>query len=137
MDMKQCYLCGGTEFNKRPGSVRDNPELEVLECASCGLVFLSSFDHIRDGFYENSEMPTVNVGSRQNGRLRSTNVIDTKYDKKEIKLALEKCLFDKTFRDSIKNCPNPYGTGNSGNKIAKVLAEVSIDQKLLRKRITY
>ncbi len=56
VDVKKCYLCGGTEFNKRPGSVRDRPELEVLECASCGLVFLSSFDHIEDFFYENSEM---------------------------------------------------------------------------------
>ena len=27
-----------------------------MECASCGLVFLSSFNHIEDGFYENSEM---------------------------------------------------------------------------------
>ena len=53
---KECYLCGGTEFNIRPGSVRDNLELEVFECASCGLVFLSSFDHIKDDFYENSEM---------------------------------------------------------------------------------
>ena len=53
---KECYLCGGTNFNKRPGSVRDRPELEVFECASCGLVFLSSFDHIRDDFYESSEM---------------------------------------------------------------------------------
>ena len=56
IDKKHCYLCGGTKFNKRPGNVRDNPELEVLECVSCGLVFLSSFDHIRDDFYENSEM---------------------------------------------------------------------------------
>lgn len=53
---KECYLCGGTEFKKRPGSVRDRPELEVFECASCGLVFLSSFDHIGDSFYESSEM---------------------------------------------------------------------------------
>jgi len=56
VDVKKCYLCDGTEFNKRPGSVRDNPEIEVFECASCGLVFLSSLDHIRNGFYENSEM---------------------------------------------------------------------------------
>ena len=27
----ECYLGGGTEFNKRPGSVRDNLELEILE----------------------------------------------------------------------------------------------------------
>jgi len=53
---KRCYLCEGTKYNKRPGSVRDRPELEVFECASCGLVCLSSFDHIKDGFYESSEM---------------------------------------------------------------------------------
>ena len=56
IDEIKCYLCGGAELNKRLGSVRDKPELEVFECASCGLVFLSSFDHIRDGFYESSEM---------------------------------------------------------------------------------
>ena len=56
IDVKKCYLCGYTEFNKRPGSVRDNPNLKILECASCGLVFLSSLDHIRDDFYKNSEM---------------------------------------------------------------------------------
>jgi len=53
---EECYLCGGTKFKKRPGSVRDRPELEIFECASCGLVFLSSFDYIKDGFYENSGM---------------------------------------------------------------------------------
>ena len=55
INVEKCYLCGSTEFNKRPGSVRDSSELEVLECASCGLVFLSSFDHIRNGFYEDSQ----------------------------------------------------------------------------------
>ena len=45
---EKCYLCGGAEFNRMSGSVRDNAELEVFECTSCGLVFLSSFDHIRD-----------------------------------------------------------------------------------------
>ena len=56
IDEIKCYLCGGTEFNKRPGSVRDRSGMEILECASCGFVCLSSFDHIRDGFYENSGM---------------------------------------------------------------------------------
>ena len=66
---EKCYLCGGAELNKRPGSVRDRSELEILECASCGLVFLSSFEHIKDGFYENSkmhgqEMPDVQASFR-------------------------------------------------------------------------
>lgn len=53
---QKCYLCSGTEFNKKQGRVRDRSDLEIFECASCGLVFLSSFDHIKNGFYENSKM---------------------------------------------------------------------------------
>lgn len=52
----KCYLCGAKQLVKRMGSVRDNPELEIFKCASCGLVFLSSFNHVKDGFYESSEM---------------------------------------------------------------------------------
>jgi 2-polyprenyl-3-methyl-5-hydroxy-6-metoxy-1,4-benzoquinol methylase len=55
-NQKQCYLCGKTEFKQRPGNVRDNSELKIYECTSCGLVFLSSFDHIQQGFYEKSAM---------------------------------------------------------------------------------
>ncbi|MDR2409545.1 MAG: class I SAM-dependent methyltransferase [Bacteroidales bacterium] len=36
--------------------MRDNDSLDVLECSNCGLVFLSSFDHIVEDFYENSGM---------------------------------------------------------------------------------
>ena len=62
----KCYLCGSTEFNKRPGSVRDRSELEHLECVCCGLVFLSSFDHIKEGFYEGSEMHGEEMPSIEN-----------------------------------------------------------------------
>lgn len=81
--------------------------------------------------------PTVNIGSRQQGRLRSTNVIDVDYDKAEIIAATKRCLFDKEFRESCFNCENPYGTGDAGKKIAEVLASIPIDQTLFRKKITY
>ena len=51
-----CYLCEGKELKKRAGSVRDNPSLDIMECARCGLVFLSSFSHIKEGFYEDAKM---------------------------------------------------------------------------------
>lgn len=56
MSDKKCCLCNGLKFNNRPGSVRDNCKLKILVCASCGLVFLSSFAHIENNFYENSNM---------------------------------------------------------------------------------
>lgn len=54
--MTSCYLCGSTSYTDRPGSVRDNPDLQILECTNCGLVYLSSFDHIQDHHYEQSGM---------------------------------------------------------------------------------
>ncbi len=52
----QCYLCGGEEHKTRSGRVRDDPKIKILECNSCGLVFLSSRSHIIDGHYEKSGM---------------------------------------------------------------------------------
>jgi 2-polyprenyl-3-methyl-5-hydroxy-6-metoxy-1,4-benzoquinol methylase len=51
-----CYLCGKDRFKKREGKVRDNPSLDIIECLSCGLVFLSSFDHIHRDFYQEARM---------------------------------------------------------------------------------
>lgn len=56
LPIQSCYLCGGKNFHERNGKVRDNPGLKVLECSDCGLVFLSSFAHIKDGFYQESGM---------------------------------------------------------------------------------
>lgn len=52
----RCYLCGSSSYSVRPGKVRDNPDLLPLECSGCGLVALSSFDHISPQFYEESQM---------------------------------------------------------------------------------
>jgi 2-polyprenyl-3-methyl-5-hydroxy-6-metoxy-1,4-benzoquinol methylase len=54
--LTSCYLCGGNQFGKKKGKVRDNPDLEIIECLSCGLVFLSSFDHIHTDFYQEARM---------------------------------------------------------------------------------
>lgn len=47
-----CYLCGSTQFRYRDGEVRDDPALKIVECRDCGLVSLSSLDHIQIGHYE-------------------------------------------------------------------------------------
>jgi SAM-dependent methyltransferase len=54
--MHTCYLCQGKDLKKIEGQVRDNSNLEIIKCISCGLVFLSSFSHIKSGFYESSGM---------------------------------------------------------------------------------
>lgn len=52
----ECYLCGAEAHSFRKGKVRDDPDLKIRECTKCGLVSLSSTDHIKNGHYENSGM---------------------------------------------------------------------------------
>jgi UDP-N-acetylglucosamine 2-epimerase (non-hydrolysing)/GDP/UDP-N,N'-diacetylbacillosamine 2-epimerase (hydrolysing) len=81
--------------------------------------------------------PTVNVGSRQQGRLRASNVLDVGYDRGQILAAIDRCLHDESFKAQAHDCYNPYGQGRSGLLIADVLATVPIDTALIRKRMTY
>lgn len=83
------------------------------------------------------KLPVVNVGTRQSGRQRECNVIDAGYDRKKILAAIKKALDDKKFRLALSKCNSPYGDGKTAQRIAKLLAEIKVDNKLLQKRITY
>jgi len=80
--------------------------------------------------------PAVDVGSRQLGRLRANNVINTGYHADEIEGAIRRSLFDEVFRDQCRSVENPYGIGDAGPKIADVLAKVELTPALLRKSMT-
>jgi len=54
--MSDCYLCGCKDSKVRSGRVRDSADISVLECSDCGLVYLSSLEHIDDNHYKNSGM---------------------------------------------------------------------------------
>ena len=81
--------------------------------------------------------PVVNIGSRQQGRMRANNVIDVAYDSDAIESAVEKCVEDEVLRTRCRECANPYGSGNAGPQIAEVLAKATINSRLLQKRMTY
>lgn len=80
--------------------------------------------------------PTVNIGSRQDGRLRGQNVIDAGYDAAAIEAAVRRCIHDEAFRQLCRVAENPYWLGDAGPKIADVLAKVPLDAALIRKRMT-
>jgi UDP-hydrolysing UDP-N-acetyl-D-glucosamine 2-epimerase len=80
--------------------------------------------------------PTVNIGSRQKGRLRGDNVLDVDYDAGDIVQKVYQCFNDQEFRKQCSETNNPYYRGNAGKKIAKILSKVTIDQALIQKRMT-
>src|SRR3989338_3882182 len=82
-------------------------------------------------------LPVVNIGTRQAGRERAKNIIDVDYKKEDIKKAIKKALFDKKFKQQVRYSKNPYiGTQMAGLKIAKVLGGITIDEKLLQKKLS-
>ncbi len=70
--------------------------------------------------------PTVNIGTRQQGRERGENVIDVDNNSKEIREAIEKQIKNKTFTPNYL-----YGNGHSAEKIIKVIKnlDISIQKK--------
>ncbi len=98
---------------------------------STGLIGNSS-----SGIHETStfNIPTVNIGTRQNGRLRPKNVIDVGYDEKEILKAILKC---KQIRNNGIEFENPYGDGRSANKIIGIIKTLDLSPNIIQKKITY
>ena len=80
--------------------------------------------------------PTVNIGTRQNGRLCGGNIINCDYSYTAILSAVNKALYNEEFRALCRTSSNPYGIGNTATKIADILAHMELDERLIRKRMT-
>lgn len=91
------------------------------------------------GIIESStfKLPVVNIGNRQKGRLRSNNIIDTGYSKKEIVAGINKALFDEKFKSRLNDIENIYGDGTTSLQVIQVLKTIDIGKKLLEKKLTY
>jgi UDP-hydrolysing UDP-N-acetyl-D-glucosamine 2-epimerase len=79
------------------------------------------------------KLPVVNIGNRQEGRVRGANVIDVGYRREEIIEGIRKAL-DTDFRASLSAMANPYGVGAAADQIVARLKEVPLDHHLLVKR---
>lgn len=82
-------------------------------------------------------LPVVNIGNRQKGRERNVNVVDADSDRQSITHALDFVLYDREFGNSLRYLQNPCYPGGSGCRIVKVLSEIVLGEKLLKKKLTY
>jgi UDP-N-acetylglucosamine 2-epimerase len=73
------------------------------------------------GLYEapSFDVPTVNIGRRQEGRLRASSVIDCPPERKAIGAAIQKALAQKP-----EGTVNPYGDGEAAARIVAVLKAI-------------
>jgi GDP/UDP-N,N'-diacetylbacillosamine 2-epimerase (hydrolysing) len=109
---------------------------------SLGQVNYFSFLNQVDGMIGNSssgllEMPyfkkgTINIGTRQSGRLFAKSVINIKIKKSKIIQAVKK-LLSNNFQKNIKNNINPYGNPGASDKIIKILKKIKV-KKIINKK---
>ncbi len=95
--------------------------INIFDCvvgnSSSGLFEVPSF-----------KKPTVNIGDRQKGRIKSNSVIDCAVNKKEILKAISRAL-----SMNCDNIVNPYGEGKSATKIVSLLETIDIKKISLQK----
>jgi UDP-N-acetylglucosamine 2-epimerase len=68
------------------------------------------------------DLPAVNIGTRQAGRLRGANVIDVGYSTEEILAGIEQALALR-----LEGIINPYGDGHAVPRIIQALKHTPLD----------
>ncbi|WP_395303217.1 UDP-N-acetylglucosamine 2-epimerase [Pectobacterium polonicum] len=84
----------------------------VIGNSSSGIIEVPAFD-----------VPTVNIGERQKGRLAAQSVLNCSADEKEIITAIEKAL-TRSYKLDHEKIVNPYGQGDASAKIISMIKSV-------------
>lgn len=87
----------------------------VIGNSSSGLIEVPTF-----------KVPTVNIGNRQKGRIAGETVISCAGDKSSILNAIDKGLSSE-FKEKCFNSQNPYGEGDSSDRIINIILNTSLD----------
>jgi UDP-N-acetylglucosamine 2-epimerase (non-hydrolysing)/GDP/UDP-N,N'-diacetylbacillosamine 2-epimerase (hydrolysing) len=96
--------------------------LAMVGNSSSGIIEAASFG-----------LPVVNIGSRQCGRVRGANVIDTGYGRDEVRKAIQRAIAPE-FRQAISSRANPYrGAGPAAAAIVQRLKSQVLGDRLLQK----
>lgn len=104
-------------------TVRNLPPNRFLKLLTQASVLVgNSSAGIREASYLG--VPVVNIGTRQWGRERASNVIDVPHDAERIAKAIEQQIAHGPYPSSPL-----YGSGNSGQQIAEVLCRTLITTK--------
>jgi UDP-hydrolysing UDP-N-acetyl-D-glucosamine 2-epimerase len=102
-------------------------ETYVRLMLSCACAIGNSSAPLREGAFVG--VPTVNIGTRQQGRDRADNVVDAGCERREIVGAVRRQLAHGRYASS-----HLYGDGGAGVRIAEILADAPLR---VQKRLSY
>lgn len=99
--------------------------LMVIGNSSSGLLEAPSFG-----------IPTINIGDRQKGRIQADSVINCEPIKGDITKSINLALSDE-FVQKAKKTVNPYGNGDTSNKVVEVIKDYLLNDKIDLKKKFY
>ena len=126
---------GGRLINKMIDKyVAENTEKAIAFTSLGQLRYLSALQYM-DAVVGNSssgiveapsfKLATINIGNRQKGRVRANSTIDVSVNKADLTSALAE-IYTPEFMASLKHIVNPYGRGNSSEKVVQTLKTVEL-----------
>ena len=80
--------------------------------------------------------PAINIGRRQDLRFRGQNVIDCSFEPRKLKESITLAK-SKGFVDQSRQASNPYGDGESSQRILEILESTQVNPEFLIKQINY
>jgi GDP/UDP-N,N'-diacetylbacillosamine 2-epimerase (hydrolysing) len=116
-------------------AVRSLPHAEFLGALlSAGVIVGNSSSGIIEA--PAAGTPTVNIGPRQAGRLQDRGTtFNCEYGRQAVAVAIARALRRKGRLQPYR--ATPYGDGEAARRIARAIARVRIDERLLRKQNSY
>ncbi|MCE0558560.1 UDP-N-acetylglucosamine 2-epimerase [Motilimonas sp. E26] len=81
----------------------------VIGNSSSGIIEVPAFD-----------VPTVNIGSRQKGRLAAKSVLNAEPNKRAISAAISVAI-SRTYKHDNEKVPNPYGQGDTSSQVIEMI----------------
>ena len=79
------------------------------------------------------KVPAINIGSRQDGKIKPKNVIDTNYKVNEIIKAIKKAR-SRLFKRNNLNFKSPYEDKIKSDEVVKIIYQTLKRKDLLKKK---
>lgn len=92
---------------------------------NCNLILGNSSSGILEAPYLG--VKTINIGDRQEGRVKANSIYDCKEKFKDIKILITKLLLDKSNKNYLKNQKKHYGDGKCAERMIKIINSMNVN----------
>ena len=128
---------GGQIINRKLREfVKQNPHKSVLFKSLGQRAYTSAMKYVdavvgnsSSGIWEapSFKVPTLNIGSRQKGRVTGEQTLTVECKSEQIASSLV-AIYSSAFQEKLVNVSNPYGDGKSASTVADILRRIDLSE---------